>query len=87
MKIINGVKLYISVFILLFISFIFGYKYLVRYTDFALPITGLIAILQFTLFRYSDRLRSGHWIRWGVILFSIGLVGLVIISHLYVPIE
>lgn len=87
MKSIQGTKQYISVFILLFINFIFGYKYLVRYTDFALPITGFIAIFQFALFRYSDRLCSGHWIRWGVILFSIGLVGLVILSHLYVPIE
>ena len=53
----DKIKSNISLWLFLFINLIFSIKYLSRVTDFAVPISILIASFYFLLFKYQDKLQ------------------------------
>lgn len=81
-------KINISVLILLFINFIFCYKYSSRYTDFGIYIATILLIFQFFVYKYSYKIILSDKLKnifcYGLLSF---IVGLVIISHFVIPVE
>ncbi|MFO7754594.1 MAG: hypothetical protein R6V34_01275 [Bacteroidales bacterium] len=84
----GGIKTSISVTILLFVNFIFAYKYLSRYSDFGLFISGIILIIQFISFWLSYRINLSVKQK-NILCYVITgfIIGLVIISHIKIPVE
>lgn len=81
-------KTNISVVILLFINFIFLYKYSSRYTDFAIYISILVLVFQFLVFKYSTKINISFKLKniigYGIFSF---IVSLVFISYFAIPVE
>lgn len=84
----KSLKINVSVLILLFINFIFLYKYSSRYTEFAIHISTFLLIFQFFVFKFSNKIiisnKQKNIICYGLFSF---IVSLVIISHFVIPIE
>lgn len=84
----NSIKVTISILILLFINFIFSYKYLSRYTEFGVFIATALLIFQFFVYKFSNKItlpvKLKNIICYGMLIF---IIGLVIISHFAIPIE
>lgn len=78
----------IAVVILVFINFLFLFKYSSRYTDFGIYISGLILLAQFAVYRFrkhiTSSVKSKEIICFGLL---IGIVALVFISHFAIPVE
>ncbi len=84
----SRIKELIAVSILTFINFIYIYKYVLRYTEWALLISIFISGIQLTTFLKRDRLYLSKKIKWTVSGFAILFVlSLIVISYLYIPIE
>jgi len=84
----RGLKTSISVLILLFINFIFSYKYLPRYSDFGYYMSGIILIVQLIFYWFGNKIilsvKLKNILCYAIISFAIGLV---IISHIEIPVE
>jgi hypothetical protein len=84
----KSLKINVSILILLFINFIFFYKYSSRYTEFAIHISTILLIFQFFVFKFSNKIiisnKQKNIICYGLFSF---IVGLVIISYFAIPIE
>lgn len=84
----NHVKKGIAVGILIFVNFLFTYKYTARFTDFGVYIAIGIALLQLLSFVLYKKIRlSPPYPK--VIGFSLlaGIVGLGILTHFAIPLE
>ncbi len=78
----------ISVLILLFINFLFCYKYSTRYTEFGIYLSGIVLMLQYLVFVFSSRFKlSAKAVNVaGCFLFFV-ISGLIVISHFKIPPE
>ncbi|NEN22022.1 hypothetical protein G3O08_00700 [Cryomorpha ignava] len=78
----------IAVSILVFINFIFLYKYVSRYTEFGIYISLLILVAQVGVYRFRNSItisiKSKQIICFAVL---IGIISLVLISHFAIPVE
>lgn len=84
----KSIKTNISVFILLFVNFVFTYKYSSRLTDLAIYIAVILFILQYLVYKYNHLIRvSARWMKIVSYGLLIGLLGLVVIIHLKIPLE
>lgn len=84
----KNLKIKISILILLFINFIFCYKYCSRYSEFGMSISTILLIIQFIVYKFSHKLtlsnKRKNILCYGVLSL---IVGLVIISHFVIPVE
>ena len=84
----KSLKINTSILILIFINFLFCYKYSSRYTDFGLYISITLLIIQFFIFKFSRRIILSNKLKniicYGLISF---IIGLVIISHFAIPLK
>ena len=84
----KGLKVNISILILLFINFIFTYKYTSRYTDLGIYISIVLLISQILVYKQCAKINLSNKliniIYFGFISF---IIGLVIISHYGIPVE
>lgn len=84
----KSLKINVSILILLFINFIFFYKYSSRYTEFAIQISTILLIFQFFVFKFSNKIilsnNQKNIICYGLFSF---ILGLVIISYFAIPVE
>lgn len=84
----RSIKTKITIAILLFINFIFCYKYTSRYIEFGIFVSlGLLA-LQFLIFKFSHKINLSikfkNILCYGLLSF---FGGLVIVSHFKIPLE
>lgn len=84
----RSLKINVSIIILLFINFIFSYKYSLRYTEFAIYLSIILLIFQLFIFQFSNKICLTNKLK-NIICYALFsfLVGLVFISHIAVPIE
>lgn len=78
----------VAVLILVFINFVFFYKYSSRYTEFGLAISTLIVILQLAIYRFHKSIHIPYKFKQIIcfgLLFGIG--ALVVYSHVALPVE
>jgi len=82
------IKTNISITILLFINFIFFYKYSSRYTGFGFYISIALLIFQLLFFVFSHRILLSNKLK-NIICYSFitYVIGLVLISYFLIPIE
>jgi len=84
----KSAKINISIGILLFINFIFCYKYTSRYTSYSLYLSLALLFFQLLAYCYGDRILISHKFKniicYGLISF---ILGLVVISHFKIPLE
>ncbi len=79
----SGNKDKISLLILLFVNFLFTYKYLDRFTGNGLVIAGIFSGLQILVFRYGHRLSFlQKRTKAFILLLSLGITGVVVITQL-----
>lgn len=84
----KSLKTGISVAILLFINFIFCFKYALRFTEFGFHIATILLVTQLIIFKYGYKISLSFKLEkiiWFCFLFY--LVGLVILSHYKIPLE
>lgn len=80
-------KINISIFILLFINFIFFYKYTSRYTDFSIYIGILLFVFQFLVFQFSHRIKiSKKQITIAIFSLISLIIGYVALSYYAIPV-
>jgi hypothetical protein len=78
----------ISVLILLFINFVFAYKYALRATDFALLLSIVLLLVQAAFYFYQKRAKiSNQIINAGFLLAGTMWLLLVTYSHYKIPLE
>ncbi len=81
-------KINISIAVLLFINFLFCYKYISRHTAFGIYMALLLLIVQFLVFKFGDKVfitkRNKNIIGYCFICF---IGGLILFSHQAIPIE
>lgn len=84
----KSLKINVSILILLFINFLFFYKYSLRYTEFAIHISTILLIIQFFVFKFSNKIvvsnQQKNFICYGLFSF---IFGLVILSYIAIPTE
>lgn len=81
-------KIYISVIILLFINFLFFFKYSSRYLEFGIYISIILLLLQFFVFQIKQRIDLSKKIQKNLGYSFIGfIIVLVVVSHFAVPLE
>jgi len=84
----KSLKINVSIVILLFINFIFFYKYSSRYTEFSIHISTILLIFQLFIFKFSNKIIISNKLKniicYGLFSF---IVSLVIISYFAIPIE
>jgi len=82
------IKIITSVFILLFINFLFSYKYLLRYFDFGIYISIGLLIIQLLAYNLSSKIlisiKLKNFFSYSLLVL---IVGLVVFSYLKIPIE
>jgi len=79
----SGNKDKISLLILLFVNFLFTYKYLDRFTGNGLVIALILSGLQILVFRYGHRLSFlQKRTKAFILLLSLGIAGVVVITQL-----
>ena len=84
----KSLKINTSIAILLFINFIFCFKYSLRYTEFGFYIATILLVIQFLIFKYGDKISLSNKLKKIICYcFLFFLVGLVIISHFAIPLE
>lgn len=84
----KNVKIKISYFLLLFINFIFTYKYTLRHTEFAIYISIALFAFQVSFIKYNHLINiSKKWLKFYFTLLIIALVGLVLLSYLNIPLD
>lgn len=84
----KSLKINISIIILLFINFIFFYKYSSRYTEFGIHLSTILLIFQFLVFKFSNKIILSNKLK-NIICYSLFsfIIGLVIISYFTIPLE
>ena len=81
-------KVKISVLILLFINFIFTYKYSSRYTEFGGILSILLLFSQILVYVYSSKITLVYKAKNIIILCFVSfIIALIIISHYKIPLE
>ena len=84
----KSAKRYLSLFILIFINFLFTYKYSLRITDWAWLLSLGLAILQLTVFFYQKRIclsdRNLKRTLWAI---GAGWLILVVLSHFLISLK
>ncbi len=84
----RSLKLNLSILILLFINFIFSYKYSSRYTEFGIYISITLLIFQLLGYLGSKKINLSNRVKNVICYSALSLiVGLVIISYLTIPPE
>lgn len=84
----KSLKIKTSIAILLFINFIFCFKYSLRYTEFGFYVATILLAIQFLVFKYGDKISISNKLKKIICFcFLFFLVGLVIISHFAIPLE
>lgn len=84
----SKLKLYISLFVLLFVNFIFTYKYLSRISGEALYITIFLLLAQFLVFRFRHHLRFPRGYQFNLMIFVILIiVSAAALVHRTIPVE
>ena len=84
----SKLKLYISLFVLLFVNFIFAYKYLSRISGEALYIGLFLSLVQYMVFRFSHYLRFSPRRLFILMIFTIVIiVSAAFLVHWKVPLE
>ncbi len=77
-----------SIAIVLFINFIFYFKYSLRYTEFGFYIATFLLVIQILVFKFGDNISLSNKLKKIICYcFLIFLVGLVIISHFAIQLE
>lgn len=84
----GNVKVFVSIVILLFINFVFSYKYLPRYIEHGTLIAVLLLLFQILIFRYRKRVHFSEPL-WHIagIFSGAYILGLILISYFFIPIE
>lgn len=84
----NSLKANIAVVILVFINFLFFYKYLSRITELGIYISVFIILTQLAVFKFQKSIRVSAKLK-EIICYSLvaGIAALVLISHFSVQIE
>lgn len=84
----KNLKTIISLSILLFINFLFSYKYVSRYTNIGLHISIFIILIQFAIYRFSHKINLSNKQKSIIGYLTISfIIGLAIVSHIKLPIE
>lgn len=84
----RSLKVNISILILLFINFIFTYKYSSRYTELGIYISILLLIFQILVYTHWTKINlTNKQIKIICYTFISFIIGLVIFSHYKIPIE
>lgn len=84
----KGIKSSVTILSLLVVNFLFSFKYLSRYFDYALYIAALIGITQFAFYRFGHKIPLPA--KWKSVICFVAMsliIGLVIISHYEIPVE
>lgn len=84
----KSLKINISLAILLFINFIFSFKYLSRITEFSIYISVFILLLQLIAFNLSSKINISQKQKNITCYGLIGFISsILIISHFFIPLE
>ncbi len=84
----KSLKINTSIVILLFINFIFFYKYSSRYTEFAFHLSSILLIIQLLIFKFGNKIILTNSLKKIIcyVLLSF-IISIVIISYFTIPIE
>ena len=81
-------KIYSSIFILIFVNFLFCFKYTSRITSFGIYISLFLVVLQFLFYIVSHKIilpnKHNYFICFSLIFF---IIGIVVFSTLAIPLE
>ncbi len=84
----KSLKINSSIAILLFINFIFCFKYSSRYSEFGFHIATILLVIQFLVFKYGNKISLSNKLKKIICFcFLFFLVSLVIISHFAISLE
>jgi len=78
----HNYKEFISLFILIFINFLFSYKYLLRLTKFALLFSLILSLIQIFIYLYRNKINISQKFYKLILIFLFVFIGIITIySH------